>query len=281
MTLHQDAALDGALVGDADLAVGEVAQPAVDQLGGPAGGAEGEVVGVDGEHGQAAGDGVEGDAGAGDAEADRRPGRRRSGSVRPRPARDPRVVGGHGGQRSGVSEQRRSSASSSSSVTSSSTIVCADSTKPWAASSSARAIAVGLPGADRARRPGRPRICSRGERRGSRPGSGRGGRAGRAAAARGRARRSAGTARCRAARGRCRRSSPTSRSTVGAVGSSAASASATTPPHSRVIRSPSSCGMSARCGRSSSGRRPARRATSVSVVRRQPTSRMQSRAASR
>ena len=34
--LHQDAALDGALVGDADLAVGEVAQAAVHQLGGPA-----------------------------------------------------------------------------------------------------------------------------------------------------------------------------------------------------------------------------------------------------
>ena len=68
--LHQDAALDGALVGDADLAVGEVAQAAVDQLGGPARRAEGEVVGVDGERGQSAGGGVEGDAGAGDAEAD-------------------------------------------------------------------------------------------------------------------------------------------------------------------------------------------------------------------
>ena len=52
--LHQDAALDGALVGDADLAVGEVAQAAVHQLGRPARRTEREVVGVDRQHGQAA-----------------------------------------------------------------------------------------------------------------------------------------------------------------------------------------------------------------------------------
>ena len=68
--LHQDAALDGALVGDVELALGEVAQPAVHELGAPAAGAEGDVVGVDGDDGQAAAGGVERDAGAGDAEAD-------------------------------------------------------------------------------------------------------------------------------------------------------------------------------------------------------------------
>ena len=57
-------------MGDADLADGQVAEPAVHQLGGPPRRAEGEVVGVDGEHGQPAGHRVEGDAGAGDAEAD-------------------------------------------------------------------------------------------------------------------------------------------------------------------------------------------------------------------
>ncbi len=68
--LHQDAALDGTLVGDADLAVGEVAQPAVHELAGPSRRPEREVVGVDGEHGQPARHGVEGDAGPGDAEPD-------------------------------------------------------------------------------------------------------------------------------------------------------------------------------------------------------------------
>ena len=68
--LHQDPALDRTLVGDPDLAVGEVAQAAVDELAGPARRAEGQVVGVDGEHAQPAGDRVEGHPGAGDAEAD-------------------------------------------------------------------------------------------------------------------------------------------------------------------------------------------------------------------
>ena len=68
--LHQDAPLDRALVGDADLAAGQVAQAAVHELGRPARGAEGQVVGVDGEHRQAAADRVECDAGPGDAEPD-------------------------------------------------------------------------------------------------------------------------------------------------------------------------------------------------------------------
>ena len=68
--LHQDAPLDRALVGDRDLAVGEVAQPAVHQLGRPPRRAEREVVGVHGQHGQAAGDRVQGHPGPGHAEAD-------------------------------------------------------------------------------------------------------------------------------------------------------------------------------------------------------------------
>ena len=68
--LHQDAALDGALVGHVDLAARQVAQAAVHELGAPPAGAVGDVVGVDRDHGEAAARGVEGDAGAGDAEAD-------------------------------------------------------------------------------------------------------------------------------------------------------------------------------------------------------------------
>ena len=68
--LHQDAALEGALVRDSDLAVREIAQAAVHELGGPARGPEGEVVGVHGKRGQSAGGRVERDAGAGDAESD-------------------------------------------------------------------------------------------------------------------------------------------------------------------------------------------------------------------
>ena len=68
--LHQDAPLDGALVGHVQLALRQVAQPAVDQLGAPAAGAEGDVLGVDGDHVEPAGGSVERNAGAGDAEAD-------------------------------------------------------------------------------------------------------------------------------------------------------------------------------------------------------------------
>lgn len=56
--LHEDAAFDGALVGDVELPGREVAQPAVDQLGAPAGGAEREVVGVDRGDPEPAGGGV-------------------------------------------------------------------------------------------------------------------------------------------------------------------------------------------------------------------------------
>ena len=63
------------LVGDADLAVGEVAQPAVHQLARPARGAEGQVVGVDRQHRQPA------------AARRRAPRRRRSRRGRPRPRR--------------------------------------------------------------------------------------------------------------------------------------------------------------------------------------------------
>ena len=138
--LEEDAALDGALVGDADLSGGEVAQAAVDQLARPARRTEGEVVGVDREHGQPAGDRVEGDADTGDPEADDQdvdPGRDVV-ETGPDPAR-----GAHG-----VTARRTrwaSSASSASSVTSSSIIVWPLSTKPCAASSRARAIVTGSP----------------------------------------------------------------------------------------------------------------------------------------
>ena len=68
--LDQDAALDRALVRDADRARGEVAQPAVHQLRAPAAGAEREVVLLDEDDAQAAGGRVERDPGAGDAAAD-------------------------------------------------------------------------------------------------------------------------------------------------------------------------------------------------------------------
>ncbi len=68
--LHQDASLHRALVGDADLAGGQVAKAAVHELRGPARGAEGQVVRIDGEHRVPAADRVEGDPGAGDAEPD-------------------------------------------------------------------------------------------------------------------------------------------------------------------------------------------------------------------
>ena len=50
--------------------ISEGVHAAVDELGGPAGGAEREVVGVDGQRREPAGGGVEGDARAGDAEPD-------------------------------------------------------------------------------------------------------------------------------------------------------------------------------------------------------------------
>ena len=82
--LHQQAALDGALVRHAELPLGEVAQAAVHELGGPPRGAEGQVVRVDGQHGEPAGDRVERGPGARSPRARRRPGRPRRAA---RPAR--------------------------------------------------------------------------------------------------------------------------------------------------------------------------------------------------
>ena len=64
------AALVQRLVDQAEVAVLEVAQAAVDQLGRHAAGAGGEVALVDEGDAQAAQGGVEGDAGAGDAAAE-------------------------------------------------------------------------------------------------------------------------------------------------------------------------------------------------------------------
>ncbi len=68
--LHQDAALDGTLVGDVQLTLGQVAQSAVHQLRAPPAGAERHVLGIDGHHVEPAGGGVERNTGAGDAEPD-------------------------------------------------------------------------------------------------------------------------------------------------------------------------------------------------------------------
>ena len=67
---EEDLALAGALVGDADRALGEVAQAAVDELGAPAAGAPGEVLALEQRNRQAARRGVESDARAGHPAAD-------------------------------------------------------------------------------------------------------------------------------------------------------------------------------------------------------------------
>jgi hypothetical protein len=67
---QQDVTLARALHRDAERALGEVAQAAVDELGAPTAGAPGEVAALDERDAQAAGRGVEGGAGAGDAAAD-------------------------------------------------------------------------------------------------------------------------------------------------------------------------------------------------------------------
>jgi hypothetical protein len=63
-------ALQGRLAHQRDVAHGEVAQAAVDELGGAVRGPGGEVLGLDERHGQAPQRGVPGDAGAGDAAPD-------------------------------------------------------------------------------------------------------------------------------------------------------------------------------------------------------------------
>ena len=67
---HQDSALAGGAVRDADVAGGEVAQAAVGELRRPSRGAERQVMGVDEGDVEAPGGGVERDAGAGDTRAD-------------------------------------------------------------------------------------------------------------------------------------------------------------------------------------------------------------------
>ena len=67
---EQDVALAGALHGDADRALGQVAQAAVDELGAPAARAPGQVAALDERDAQPARGGVQRDAGAGDAAAD-------------------------------------------------------------------------------------------------------------------------------------------------------------------------------------------------------------------
>ena len=67
---EQDPSLEGGAARDADVAGGQVAQPSVGELGGPAAGAEGQVVGLEQDGVQAAGGGVEGDSDSGDAASD-------------------------------------------------------------------------------------------------------------------------------------------------------------------------------------------------------------------
>ena len=67
---HQDVALGGALVGETDVTAREIAQAAVHELAGPAGRAEGEIVGVDQADLQPARGGIERGTGPGDARAD-------------------------------------------------------------------------------------------------------------------------------------------------------------------------------------------------------------------
>ena len=69
-TGEQDMALTGALHGDADRALREVAQAAVDELGAPAARAPGQVAPLDERDAQAARGGVQRGAGAGDAATD-------------------------------------------------------------------------------------------------------------------------------------------------------------------------------------------------------------------
>ncbi len=67
---HQDSTFDGAAPGDADIAGGQVAQPAVHEFGTPPAGAEGQIMFLDEHDAQSAGGRVQRDAGAGDTAAD-------------------------------------------------------------------------------------------------------------------------------------------------------------------------------------------------------------------
>ena len=127
MTSIRMPALDGALAGDRELALREVAQAAVDELGRPARRAERQVVRVDCEHRQAAGDGVEGDTGAGDAEADHHDVHLVGDAVEAGDDASGRL---HQGS-SARATARAYSASRSSSPIRSSVIVIAEKTNPW------------------------------------------------------------------------------------------------------------------------------------------------------
>src|SRR5699024_4802354 len=130
--LHQYPALHRAFVSDTELERGQVSQAAVHQLAGPPRGAEGDVVGVDGQDRQPAGCGIERD-----------PGTRRS------QAYDDELdlVGGTG--QSGVDRRAHgarylptrsaSCAARSVSLTPLSAIVVLDSVNPWAVSMTVRA----------------------------------------------------------------------------------------------------------------------------------------------
>src|SRR5699024_6846851 len=67
---HEQVTFTGALVGDVELPLGQVAQPAVDEFGAPSAGTEGQVVPFHQHRGQAAGGGVQGSSRAGDPGSD-------------------------------------------------------------------------------------------------------------------------------------------------------------------------------------------------------------------
>ncbi len=141
--LHQDAALDRALVGHVELGASEVAQPAVDELGAPPAGAEGHVVRVDGHHVEPAGGGVEGHPRAGDAEPDHEHVGALGQVVEADGEATPVMAPGSAApaaraRRRGRPRRRRGPSEES-------TMVCAESVNPWQASSSERARRSGSP----------------------------------------------------------------------------------------------------------------------------------------
>ncbi len=216
----------------------EVAQPAVHQLGRPARGAEGEVVGVDGEHRAARGSTA---SRATPAPVMPSPTTTRSTSVGcvGEARRDARRAGRRHGRRSALDQEGELGVE----------VVGLDAVVDHRLRREHEAVGGeqqraghgdGVAGADRAGGLAARDLRRRAARR-SPPASGRGGRAGRAASARGRARRSARTARCRAARRTIATRACDQRPSRGRPSAgSAARVAATTLAHSRVIRSPSS-----------------------------------------
>jgi hypothetical protein len=98
----------------------------MDQLARPAGGAEGDVVRVDGQHRQAASRGIERDPGSSDAEAHHQ--HIDAGGNAAEPGVDARRVGRHG--RRYLSTRTISSACRSSAPTAVSVMVCDETRKP-------------------------------------------------------------------------------------------------------------------------------------------------------